>query len=66
LDALTAVAEPVQLPFIWRPRLEDPGDEMVLETAVNGRADRLATFNLHHFKSAAKAFGILAVTPPEA
>jgi hypothetical protein len=39
---------------------------MVLETAVNGRADRLATFNLHHFKSAAKAFGILAVTPPEA
>jgi len=57
LDALTAVAEPVQLPFIWRPRLEDPGDEMVLETAVNGRADRLATFNLHHFKSAAKVSG---------
>jgi putative PIN family toxin of toxin-antitoxin system len=66
LDALTAAADPVQLRFLWRPQLEDPADEMVLETAVNGRADRLVTFNLHHFKSVAKAFGILAVTPPAA
>src|ERR1022692_3241657 len=29
-------------------------------------ADRIVTFNLHHLKSAAKAFGILVVTPPEA
>jgi hypothetical protein len=41
-------------------------DEMVLETAVNGQTDRLVTFNLRHFSSAAKAFGIHAVTPPEA
>ena len=66
LDALAAVAEPIQLRFLWRPRLKDPADEMVLETAVNGRADRLVTFNLRHFKPAAKEFGILAVTPPEA
>jgi predicted nucleic acid-binding protein len=66
LDALTGVAEPVHLRFLWRPRLEDPADEMVLETAVNARADRIVTFNLHELKSAAKAFGILVVTPPEA
>jgi hypothetical protein len=39
---------------------------MVLETAVNGRADRLVTFNLRHLRPAARAFGVPAVTPPEA
>jgi putative PIN family toxin of toxin-antitoxin system len=54
LDALIAVADPVLLWFLWRPRLVDPADEMVLETAVNGRADCLVSFNLNHFKSAGK------------
>jgi putative PIN family toxin of toxin-antitoxin system len=66
LDAFAAVAEPIQLHFYWRPQLKDPADEMVLETAVNGRADRLVTFNLRHLKRAAERFGIPAVTPPEA
>jgi putative PIN family toxin of toxin-antitoxin system len=63
LDALAAVIEPVMLRFLWRPRLPDPGDEMVLETAVNGRADRLATFNLRHLSAAAAEFGIRANPP---
>jgi hypothetical protein len=54
------------LRFFWRPLLDDPADEMVLETAVNGSADRLVTFNVRHFASAAKAFGILVLTPPQA
>ena len=66
LDGFAAVVEPIQLRFLWRPRLRDPSDEMVLETAVNGRADRLVTFNLRHLGPAAKEFGILAVTPPDA
>jgi len=33
---------------------------------VNGRADRLVTFNLRHLKAAAEEFGMLAVTPPQA
>jgi putative PIN family toxin of toxin-antitoxin system len=65
LDALAAVAEPVSLRFLWRPRLKDPADEMVLETAVNGRANRLVTFNVRHLKEAAAEFGIPAVTPPQ-
>jgi len=32
------MAEPVKTHFLWRPQLRDPSDEMVLETAVNGRA----------------------------
>lgn len=65
LDAVIAVAEPVAPRFLWRPQLKDPGDEMVLEAAVNGGADRLATFNVRHLGAAALRFGILA-TPPSA
>jgi putative PIN family toxin of toxin-antitoxin system len=65
LDAVALVVDPVPLHFHWRPQLKDPADEMVLETAVNGRADRLVTFNLRHLRPAARVFGIPAVTPPE-
>ncbi len=63
LGAIAAVAEPVALRFYWRPQLTDADDEMVLETAANGRADRLATFNLRHLAPAASRFGIRAVRP---
>ncbi|SRR5581483_1272597 len=66
LDALAAVIEPVRLSFLWRPRVKDAADEMVLETAVNATADRLVTFNLKHLGKAALEFGIRAVKPGEA
>jgi predicted nucleic acid-binding protein len=34
----------VLIHYFWRPQLRDPSDEMVLETAVNGRANLLITF----------------------
>jgi predicted nucleic acid-binding protein len=66
LDAVARLVTPVHLSFLWRPLLKDPVDEMVLETAVNGGADRLVTFNLRHFGEAADAFGIKAVLPRDA
>lgn len=66
LDAFAAIAEPIRLRFLWRPQMRDPADEMVLETAVNGRADCLVTFNLRHLKTPAQRFGIRALTPPQA
>lgn len=66
LNAFAAVAEPIRLRFLWRPQLKDPADEMVLETAVNGGADRLVTFNVRHLRDAASRFGIVTATPPEA
>lgn len=63
LDALAAAAEPVTMRFLWRPQLRDVADEMVMETAVNGGADCLATFNMRHLGSAARAFGIHAAPP---
>lgn len=63
LDALAVVMIPVHLHFLWRPRLKDPADEMILETAVNGAADPLVTFNIRHLAVAAREFGIRAVRP---
>lgn len=63
LDAVAMVAEPVRLAFLWRPTLRDPDDDMVLETAVNGRADAVVTFNLRDFSGHARRFGIEAWSP---
>lgn len=65
LDTLAAVIEQVVFRFLWRPQLKDPADEMVLETAVNGQADRIATFNVRHLSAAAGSFGISAARPAE-
>ena len=57
LDAIIALAEPVLTHFLWRPQLRDPNDEMVLEAAVNGRAEALVTFNVRDYGTAASQFG---------
>ena len=64
LDYLAVLIEPVKLHYLWRPQLSDVADEMVLETAINGRADHIVTFNGRHFR-AAERFGIEIVTPAE-
>ena len=38
---------------------------MVLETAVNGMADRLVTFNQRHLAAAAQEFGVRTLRPRE-
>ena len=63
VSALCAVAEPVRSRFLWRPQLRDPADEMVLEAAVNGRADALVTFNRRDFSEVPATFGIELLTP---
>lgn len=66
LDAVLAMAEPVETHFLWRPQLRDPNDEMVLEAAVNGRADVLVTFNRRDFGTAPEQFGVAVLLPREA
>jgi len=63
LDVLAAVVEPVEPHFLWRPRLRDPDDDMVLEAAANGRADAIATFNARDFAGVAVDFGIEILNP---
>ncbi|HXR35980.1 MAG TPA: putative toxin-antitoxin system toxin component, PIN family [Candidatus Binataceae bacterium] len=65
LTAIIAIAKPVETHFLWRPQLRDPDDEMVLEAAVNGRADILVTFNMKDFGDAPLRFGIEVLLPRE-
>ncbi len=66
LDAIAALVEPVDTHFLWRPQLRDPADEMVLEAAVNGRAQAIVTFNVRDFGTAAARFGVDLLLPREA
>ena len=66
LDAIAALVEPIQTHFLWRPRLRDAADEMVLEAAVNGKADAIVTFNLRDYGSVPNTFGIEVLKPSEA
>jgi len=66
VDVVIAMAEPVSTHFLWRPQLRDPGDEMVLEAAINGRADALVTFNLRDYGSTPKKFDIRVLLPKDA
>lgn len=65
LTALAAAIEPVEVRFAWRPQLRDANDEMVLDAAVNGRADALVTHNLADFAHAAPRFDLLLLPPGE-
>ena len=66
VTALCAVGVAVETHFLWRPQLRDPSDEMVLEVAVNGRADAIVTFNRRDFGATPGRFGIEVMAPREA
>lgn len=65
LDRMIALSEPVNNHFRWRPQLRDPGDEMVLETAINGEADFLVTHNVRDYGNVPLRFKIDLLTPGE-
>ena len=62
LDALCLCGEAVHLHYLWRPQLRDPADEMVLETALNGRADVQVSMNIRDFATA-RRFRLKVATP---
>ncbi len=66
IDALCSAGQAVVPHFLWRPLLRDGNDEMVLEVAINGRANGLVTFNRRHFADAASRFGIELLNPGNA
>ena len=66
ISAVIAMVQPVKTYFLWRPQLHDPDDEMVLEAAINGRAEALVTFNVRDFTFAPRRFAIELLLPREA
>jgi len=51
LDYVCSVARRQPIFFLWRPRLRDPGDDMVLEAAVAAGCRYIVTFNKRDFES---------------
>ena len=65
IDALAAVALPIDIHFRWRPQLRDVDDEMVLEAAINAKDRTIVTFNTRDFAMAADRFGVTLATPAQ-
>jgi hypothetical protein len=63
LDALAGICVPVVFDYNWRPTGAHADDELVVETAINGHADALATFNLKDMRDAGARFGFHAQRP---
>ncbi len=51
--------------YLWRPQLPDAKDDMVLETAINGNAEAVVTFNVKDFEAVTKYWNIAVLTPGE-
>jgi len=64
IDYLCATGVHQDIHFLWRPKLPDPKDDMVLEAAVNAGCNAIVTHNLRDFSGAA-GLGVLALTPAE-
>ena len=64
LNYLCRVGGHHEIHFLWRPRLKDPDDEMILELAVEAGCDYIVTYNKEDFSSI-EEFGIELVTAKE-
>lgn len=65
LDGFCAVCRPVTVRVRWRPQSPDSDDDLVIDAAVNGLADAIATFNLRDLRAPAARFGITAEPPAD-
>ena len=63
LIGLASIIEPVRVYYQWRPQMQDTDDEMVLETALNGRADAIVTHNLRDFLPVSAKFNLRIISP---
>ncbi len=65
VDGFCAACRPIGIDVRWRPQSPDDGDDLVIDAAVNGMADVIATYNMKDLKPPAARFGIAAETPVE-
>ena len=62
LDYLCSVSERREIFYLWRPYLRDPGDDMILELAIEAEAEFIVTHNVRDF-TGAERFGVRVATP---
>ncbi len=64
LDYLCRIANLHEVHFLWRPILNDPKDDMILDLAVRAKCQYIVTFNTRDF-SGVNQFGIKAISAKE-
>ncbi len=64
LQALLSRAAHVVVHLSYRPQSPDPGDDLVIDCAMNGRA-AVVTSNRRDFESAARSLGFSLLSPTE-
>lgn len=62
LDFLCGVAHRQKIFFLWRPRLRDANDDLILELAVASRSTAIVTHNVQDFGDLT-TFGLRVLTP---
>lgn len=65
LGVLLRQARYINVHYSWRPISPDPGDEHVIDCAMNAGAV-VITSNVRHFEMAREALGLRVITPTEA
>ena len=66
LDHLCRVGKRCAVRFQLRPRVADPGDELVLEAAVASGSEWIVTHNIRDMAAGAARYGVEVITPGEA
>lgn len=64
VEYLCHIAEKHGIFYLWRPILQDPQDDHILELAVKANA-MIVTWNLKDFRPASEKFGLPVITPRE-
>lgn len=65
LAALMSVCEWVNIYYLWRPNLRDEGDNHLIESAIAGNANYIATNNVKDFQETELIFPHLSILKPE-
>ena len=62
LGKLLSLAEFTTIYFTWRPTSSDPGDDLIIDCAMNANA-AIVTSNIKDFRSAQQILGLQVFTP---
>ncbi|MBN1294837.1 MAG: putative toxin-antitoxin system toxin component, PIN family [Candidatus Latescibacteria bacterium] len=64
LDNICDFGEPQKIYYLWRPVVNDPKDDHILELAVASKTNCIVTHNIKDFKGS-EHFGVIIITPKQ-
>jgi putative PIN family toxin of toxin-antitoxin system len=65
LASFMSVSQWIYIYYLWRPNLKDEGDNHLIELAVAGNAQIIATHNIKDFRNPELLFPNLSILKPE-